>query len=80
MPAKYRGKDTGRIEDPKKVLKAEVSARSYRESDAPLILEKAVELGLLGRPAGQNLSYAQFRSGVMECCANHLTKGTKARR
>ncbi|MDP4512066.1 hypothetical protein [Nonomuraea turcica] len=76
VPAKYRGKDTGRIKDPKKVLKAEVSAGRYRESDAPLILEKAVELGLVGRPMGQNRSYAQFRSGPTECCANHVAAGT----
>ncbi|SDM44932.1 hypothetical protein SAMN05421869_14424 [Nonomuraea jiangxiensis] len=81
VPAKFRGKDTGRVVDPKKVLKTEVSAGRYRESDAPLILEKAADLGLVVRPVGHNRSYALFRSGAVECCANHLAGGAaKARR
>src|SRR5690606_16939457 len=40
LPAKYRGKDTGRLTDPKGILMREVSkgGRRYRESDAPAVL------------------------------------------
>ncbi|MEV0391177.1 hypothetical protein [Nonomuraea sp. NPDC050643] len=57
VPAKYRGKDTGRVSDPKKVLKTEVSSGRHRESDAPLILEKAPNSGWwLARSAGTGRS------------------------
>ncbi|GLX96751.1 hypothetical protein [Herbidospora sp. NBRC 101105] len=74
VPAKYRGKDTGRLLDPKKLLKNEVSgsSRRYRESDAPDVLDQAAKLGLLSRPAGRNRSFAQVRADAMRCCAEHL--------
>jgi hypothetical protein len=64
VPAQYRGKDTGKIQDPKRVLRHSVSKSGprYRESDAPSIAERAVQLGLHNAPAGTNRSYDAFRA------------------
>jgi len=71
VPNRYRGVDTGRINDPKRVMKQEVStiARSrYEETDAPKIFEKAIELGLLDSPSGSNRSYRELRQSASDCC------------
>ncbi|MFF0580154.1 hypothetical protein [Streptosporangium saharense] len=74
VPQRQRGKDTGRMADPKKFLTNEVSGsgRRYRESDAPDVLEQAVKLGLLTRPVGRNRSFDQMRADVVRCCAEHM--------
>lgn len=81
LPAKYRGKDTGRLMDPKRILMQEVSkaGRRYRESDAPFVLEKAMQAGLHHNPAGSNRSWTQLRADVGECCGRHLTKSATNR-
>lgn len=70
LPRKYRGKDTGRISDPKKVLIRELSAsgRTYRESDAPRIVEKAIELALLDKPSGSNNSWSELGKRISTMC------------
>lgn len=74
LPAKYRGKDTGRLRDPKRILMQEVSkqGRRYRESDAPLILEQAAAAGLLRSPTGSNRSWARLCADAQECCSHHI--------
>jgi hypothetical protein len=70
VPARYKGIDTGRVSDPKRVLSEEVSkaGHKYRESDSPKVVEKAVSLGLHIAPTGTNRSYLRFRQGSMACC------------
>lgn len=74
VPAQYHNRDTGRLSDPKKILMREVSkdGRAYRESDAPDILDKAVTIGCINRPAGANRSWNKLRADVDECCREHL--------
>lgn len=76
VPPRHRGEDSGRIADPKGVLKNEISraGRTYRESDAPEILARAAELGIIQRPVGSNRSFEHLRSGIARCCAEHLKK------
>ncbi|MFF3444129.1 hypothetical protein [Streptosporangium sp. NPDC002721] len=75
LPQKYRGKDTGRLTDPKRILMDEVSrqGRRYRESDAPDVLEKAVALGKLKSPVGSNRSWLQLRDDAERCCSEHIS-------
>ncbi|MFI0406311.1 hypothetical protein [Actinomadura sp. 3N508] len=79
VPAKYRGKDTGRLADPKGILMREVSkgGRRYRESDAPAVLEKAITLELLRDPVGSNRSWTRFGTDIETCCRDHLKQPTK---
>ncbi|WP_322748005.1 MULTISPECIES: hypothetical protein [unclassified Frankia] len=74
VPAKRQGKDTGSFGDPKKILTHEVSmgARRYRESDAPEIFEKIVNLGHIKTPSGSNRSWDLFCGDVECCCADHV--------
>ncbi|GLZ14519.1 hypothetical protein Acsp04_47540 [Actinomadura sp. NBRC 104425] len=73
LPTKYRGKDTGKIVDPKKVMSEVSRGRSrYRESDAPKVLAKAIELGCYKRPVGSNRSWREFGDDVTRCCTGHL--------
>ncbi|MEU6729040.1 hypothetical protein ABZ917_35495 [Nonomuraea wenchangensis] len=74
LPSRFRGRDTGRFPDPKRILTEEVSGtgRRYRESDAPVVLEHAARLGLLPGPVGRNRSYDRLRADAAECCAHHL--------
>jgi len=72
IPNRFRGMDTGRITDPKRAMQHEVSTvpRSrYRESDAPKIFEKIIELGLYDSPSGSNRSYCELRQSASDCCA-----------
>jgi hypothetical protein len=66
VPQKYLGRDTARIEDPKRVLTQEVSRNGpkYRESDAVEVLAKAVELDLLTKPQGRNGSWTEFTDAI----------------
>jgi len=68
IPQKYLGRDTARIEDPKRVLGYEVSkgGPKYRESDAAEVLAKAAALGLLAKPNGRNGSWLEFTSAVAQ--------------
>ncbi|WP_207934738.1 hypothetical protein [Actinomadura sp. KC06] len=81
LPAKYRGKDTGRLADPKGILMREVSkgGRRYRESDAPAVLEKAVTLELHRDPVGSNRSWTRFGADIETCCRDHLKQPTRRR-
>lgn len=74
VPEQRRNRDTGRLNDPKKILMREVSraGRQYRESDAPDVLAKAIDLGCVDHPAGTNRSWTQFRTDVEDCCRHHL--------
>ncbi|WP_246264275.1 hypothetical protein [Acrocarpospora pleiomorpha] len=74
LPARYRGRDTGRLSDPKRILMNEVSrsGRRYRESDAPEIFEKAREMRLLAHPVGSNRSWTQLCGDATRCCSEHL--------
>jgi hypothetical protein len=76
VPARYRSVDTGRLGDPKQILKREVSGptRRYAESDAPGVLAKAVSLGLLHRPSGTNRSWSDMGAEAGTCCRTHLPR------
>ncbi|MGW7436053.1 hypothetical protein [Streptomyces sp. NPDC054849] len=60
LHARYRGCDLTRVNDPKKRLVEHRWNPSYRESDAPRIMEKAFEKGILMQPDGNNRSYKEF--------------------
>jgi hypothetical protein len=81
VPARYHGKDTGRLADPKGILMREVSrgGRRYRESDAPAILEAAVKATIHNKPIGSNRSWTQFGTATEECCQFHLRQPPKAK-
>ena len=71
VPNRYRGVDTGRITDPKRVMKQEVSGRAnlrYQETDAPKVFAKVAELDLQGSPSGSNRSYQELLQSAAECC------------
>lgn len=74
LPAKYQGADTGRLDDPKRIMMREVTrdSRRYREADAPIVFAKAVEIGCLERSVGTNRSWAQLRADVKGCCSAHI--------
>ncbi|MEU9832657.1 hypothetical protein AB0D67_14100 [Streptosporangium sp. NPDC048047] len=74
VPARHRGRDTGKLTDPKQILMKEVSGsgRRYRETDAPDVLDRAVTLGLTRSPLGRNRSYERLREDAARCCAEHL--------
>lgn len=80
VPKKYQNRDTGRIADPKRVLREEVSkgGRRYRESDSPRIIGKAIELSQLRSPTGSNQSWAEFVDGVDKWCRS--ARGSTGRR
>lgn len=66
IPNAWRGKDTGRRSRPKEDLMAELRNPSYRESDGPEILEKALAQGLLAEPLGTNRSYDDFVANLTD--------------
>ncbi|MEU4473529.1 hypothetical protein [Micromonospora sp. NPDC023888] len=74
VPRQYRNRDTGTLNDPKEIMKREVSgpARRYRETDAPEAFAKAVELGCLDQPRGTNRSWRHFRIDANTCCQQHI--------
>jgi hypothetical protein len=81
VPAKYQGRDTGRLADPKGILTREVTKgnRRYRESDAPNVLEEVVKAGGLLSPAGSNRSWTRLRTDVEECCQLHIRQAAQGR-
>ncbi|WP_460400085.1 hypothetical protein [Actinophytocola sediminis] len=74
VPQKYLMRDTGRLADPKRILMTQVSrsARRYRESDAPRVIEKVVSLGQHTTPVGSNRTWDWFTGDTRRCCAGHL--------
>ncbi|GAA0338585.1 hypothetical protein NE235_27830 [Actinoallomurus spadix] len=78
VPKKYLHRDTGKLSDPKRILMREVGSgsRRYRESDAPDVLVKAVELGCHTTPVGTNRSWVQLHADAVDCCREHL-KGNR---
>ena len=81
LPAKYRGKDTGRLTDPKGIFMREVSkgGRRYRESDAPAVLERVVALAIHREPIGSNRTWTRLGTDIADCCSRHLKQPTKTR-
>ncbi|MEU3166611.1 hypothetical protein [Streptosporangium sp. NPDC006930] len=79
VPIRHRGKDTGRLADPKRVLMREVSGsgRRYRESDAPEVLGQATTMGLTSRPVGLHRSYERLREDALRCCTDHMCLTSK---
>jgi hypothetical protein len=66
VPSQLRGRDTGRFEDPKELLRRKVSTarRPYREDDAPGIVRRAMAQGLAHRGSGRNGSYRDFLDDI----------------
>lgn len=81
VPAKYLNRDTGKLADPKRIMMREVgkAPRRYRESDAPDVFAKVIELGGHAGPVGTNRSWTRFRADIDECCRDHVT-GARAPR
>ncbi|HYS39225.1 MAG TPA: hypothetical protein VEO01_26715 [Pseudonocardiaceae bacterium] len=73
---KYRNKDTGLLADPKALLANETNSgpRSYRESDAPEILAKAIALGCHLHTSGSNRSWSRAVQDADQCGSSHLVK------
>jgi hypothetical protein len=69
VPKARCGRDTGLFQDPKRILREELGS-PYRESDAPKIMKKAVELGLTARPGGTNRSYTDFLASTRDLAAS----------
>jgi hypothetical protein len=80
LPRKYHGRDTGMIDDPKRVMVKEVAkgGRRYVESDAPAVFRKIVENDGLGRAMGTNRTWLRFGDDVTTCCRDHLGPRRKA--
>jgi hypothetical protein len=74
VPQRYRARDTGLLSDPKRILTSELgkTARRYRESDAPAVIEKVVTLGHHRTPAGSNRSWDRFTGDAAQCCTSHV--------
>lgn len=75
VPVKYRGKDTGRFQDPKRILMREVSGtkgRRYTESDAPEVFRAVIDGGYHRSPLGSNRSWSHFYQDVELCGRQHL--------
>lgn len=76
VPSRYRGKDTGRFQDPKGVLMREVSGtgkgRRYTESDAAGVFRAVVDGGHHLSPQGTNRSWEHFRRDMARCGREHL--------
>lgn len=81
VPAKYLNRDTGKLTDPKRIMMREMSktARRYRESDAPDVFAKIIELGGHRDPVGTNRSWTRFRADIDECCSDHVTRTPASR-
>ncbi|MYR56300.1 hypothetical protein GTY54_08585 [Streptomyces sp. SID625] len=60
VPAQLRGKDSGRIKEPKEELKRRLGSPTFRESDGPLVAREALTHGLIAAPEGRNDSYSDF--------------------
>ncbi|EYT83892.1 hypothetical protein CF54_04560 [Streptomyces sp. Tu 6176] len=60
VPAQLRGKDSGRIKEPKEELKRRLGSPTFRESDGPLVAREALTHGLITAPEGRNDSYSDF--------------------
>jgi hypothetical protein len=74
VPSRYAGRDTGRLNDPKRILQVECSKRGrrYHESDAVAVLQAAAANGELAAPAGRNRSWTQLRAHIDGCCLDHI--------
>ncbi|WP_406401447.1 hypothetical protein [Streptomyces uncialis] len=57
---RYRGCDLQKIHDPKRALREHSWRPPYEDADAPRIMEKAFEEGVLMEPEGRNRSYQDF--------------------
>ncbi|MEO3972470.1 hypothetical protein [Streptomyces sp. CAU 1734] len=60
LPPHWRSRDTGRRQNPKEDLAAELTSPRFRESDGPEIAATALAHGLLTEPSGSNRSYTEF--------------------
>lgn len=80
LPDSHRGKDTGRMADPKKVLMTVVgrkAKRRYREADAPEIFRRIVQGDHIGTPEGSNRSWDRFRADAEQCGEYHVSRARK---
>lgn len=60
VPAQLRGRDFGRIREPKEELKRRLGSPPFRESDGPAVARIARENDLISAPEGRNDSYTDF--------------------
>ncbi|MET7679264.1 hypothetical protein [Streptomyces sp. NPDC005423] len=66
VPAQSRGRDTGRVQEPKEKLKRVLGRPAFRESDGPLVAREALRHGLIPSPQGTNRSYTDFVGDLEE--------------
>ncbi|MCK1795204.1 hypothetical protein MTQ01_04105 [Streptomyces sp. XM4193] len=64
IPAAWKGKDSGRRQNPKEDLAAVLLKPRFRESDGPEVAEIALRHGLLAKPEGTNRSHQDFVADI----------------
>jgi hypothetical protein len=76
QPDRYNGTNVGMLTNAKEKFKAELrpkgaaasaGVRDYRETDAPAIVNKIRELGIIDSPSAISNSYSRFRDAVRNC-------------
>lgn len=60
VPEQLRGRDSGRVKEPKEVLRRRLGVPLFRQSDGPLVAREALAHGLIAAPEGRNDSYNDF--------------------
>ncbi len=75
-PDSYNGTNVGMLSDAKEKFKralrpstpaARAGVRDYRESDAPMIAAKVLELAIIDRLSATSNSYTRFRDALRSC-------------
>jgi hypothetical protein len=75
-PDRYNGTNVGMLTNAKEKFKAELrpsgaaaraGVRDYSETDAPMIVSKARELGMIDSPSAISNSYSRFRDAIRNC-------------
>lgn len=66
IPATWKGKDSGRRQNPKEDLESLLTSPRFRESDGPEIVSTALAQGLLTKPKGSNRSYQEFIADICD--------------
>ncbi|AWL39098.1 MULTISPECIES: hypothetical protein [unclassified Streptomyces] len=66
IPAKWQGRDSGKLRNPKEDLEGLLVHPRFMERDGPEIVAKALGQGLLASPQGSNRSYEEFIADISD--------------